>query len=230
MKQEKFKAAIDRAYEFCEQKQAALDKGDITEAQWFENHNAYFTNAYLKSDNPCAQSGHGGDETRYRYTQGMILEALYKNGSFIDIGCANGYLIEKLDQWIQNIDIQIEFRGLDISKELLKIAKQRLPQQWKNNLFPGNALYWQPPKRFDYVCVKELNYVPRDKRQAFFIHLYNDLVSDNGRLILGPITEELNQPGIRYSIEEWGFSPSGYCLKSHQEHKELIRRLYWFDK
>ncbi len=50
------KYAKDRAYQFAEDQQKALDEGRITEAQWFDNHNQLFTAAYLAAENPRAQS------------------------------------------------------------------------------------------------------------------------------------------------------------------------------
>ena len=92
----KIKYAKNRAYAFVEEQQSALDAGQITEAEWFEAHNEHFTSHYLASDDPRAQSGSSGDAARYRAKKLLILEALHKNGSFIDIGCANGHLIECL--------------------------------------------------------------------------------------------------------------------------------------
>ena len=66
------KSAKNRAYPFVEEQQKALDEGRITEVQWFDNYNRYFTANYLAADNPRAQSGHGGDEARWRYSRGMI--------------------------------------------------------------------------------------------------------------------------------------------------------------
>jgi SAM-dependent methyltransferase len=210
------KRAMNGAYQFCEQLQAAMDRGEISEQDWFDQNNRYFTGIYMKAGNPRAQSGHGGDEERFRYSQGMILEALNRSGSFIDIGCANGYLAEKLSQWTQNLEIRIDFHGLDFSHELLELAARRIPAS-ANKLFLGNALYWQPPRQFDYVCIRELSYVPRDKQRMLFFHLYDDILAANGRLILGPAAEITDESGIVSRIQEWGISPSGYCVKSHQE-------------
>ena len=91
MEPDSVKYAKNRAYQFNEEQQQALEEGRITEEQWFELHYKFFTRAYLQGDNPRAQSGHSGDERDYRYNQGMILEALDRDGSFIDVGCANGY-------------------------------------------------------------------------------------------------------------------------------------------
>ena len=49
------KYAKDRAYQFEEDQQKALDEGRITEAQWFDSHKQFFTAARKKrliSENP----------------------------------------------------------------------------------------------------------------------------------------------------------------------------------
>ncbi len=137
------KAAINGAWSFCEEQQEALDEGRITEGQWFQNHERHFSSIYLASDNPRGQSGHGGDEARYRYTQEMVLEALEENGTLLDVGCANGYLVEKLTEWSRQRGWTIECHGLDISEGLIRLAKSRLPQ-WKDRFYTGNALHWRP--------------------------------------------------------------------------------------
>ena len=222
------KAAIIGAWAFCEDQQSALDRGLITEQQWFENHKRFFTAHYLASGNPRGQSGHSGDEARYRYTQEMILDALDGDGSFLDVGCANGYLIEKLAEWGRERGRALECCGLDISEQLVELARRRLPA-WRDRLFLGNALYWEPEHKFRYVCVKELDYVPRGRRREFFLHLLDNYVQEGGRLILGPWTELVGDPGISEETTRWGHAPSGSCTKPHQEHKELERRLYWYD-
>jgi hypothetical protein len=222
------KEAINRAYAFCEEQQAALDEGFISEAQWFDNHKRYFTAHYLASDNPRGQSGHGGDEARYRYTQEMILDAIDGDGTFIDVGCANGYLMEKLNDWSLERGYRLEFYGLDISEELIELARRRLPQ-WKDRFFVGNALYWEPARKYRYVCVRELEYVPQGKRRAFFLHLVRNFVEEGDRLILGPRTERLADPGIAQETASWGYPPTGSCSKPHQEHEELIRRVHWYE-
>ena len=161
MDPEEIKRAKDGAYKFVEEKQKALDEGRLTEAEWFDVNNRVFTEKYLAADNPRAQSGHGGGEMIYRYTRGMLLEAIHKNGKFLDVGCANGYLMEKLSIWLQGTGLDVEMYGLDISEGLINLAKSRLPH-WKERFFLGNALYWALETKFDYVCSAEFSYVPID--------------------------------------------------------------------
>jgi SAM-dependent methyltransferase len=221
--------AINRAYRFCANQQQALDEGRITEAEWFEIHEQFFTAHYLAADNPRAQSGHGGDEARYRYTRMMVLEAIHRDGTFLDVGCANGYLIESLHRWLAGSGLNVTFYGLDISEGLLALARRRLPQ-WQDRFTLGNALTWAPQTPFDYTCIAELGYVPRDRRRALLEHLLDRYVAPGGRLILGPFGEEREKREMEAQIRTWGHIPSGYCEKSHPTMEPLCKRMFWFDK
>lgn len=223
------KSAIDRSYEFCEQQQRLLDAGEITEEQWFANRKIYFTDHYLSGDNPRSQSGYSSDEKRYAYTQTMILAAIHKSGTFMDIGCANGYLMQKLSEWLRNSEYTVTFYGLDISEGLTALAKRRLPD-WTRRFIVANALEWKPITTYDFVCVKELGYVPNHRRRELFLHLHRDCVSDGGRLILGPVTENRSAPGVGSECAGWGYVPSGTIERPHQDFTQLVRRMHWFDK
>lgn len=91
MSSDPIKSVKNRAYRFLAEQQQALDEGRITETQWFDTHNHFFTGQYLAADNPRGQSGHSSDETQYRGKRMMILEAIHRSGTFLDVGCANGY-------------------------------------------------------------------------------------------------------------------------------------------
>ncbi len=55
--------------------------------------------AYLESDDPIRQSGFGGGPERWRAERQPILDAVEGDGDLLDIGCANGYLLECLVAW-----------------------------------------------------------------------------------------------------------------------------------
>jgi hypothetical protein len=184
------------------------------------------TKLYLSADNPRAQSGHGSDIYRWRSVQWMILEAVYHDGSFIDVGCANGHLIESLDRWMRDTDVKVEFYGLEISQGLFDLARQRLPD-FASRLFLGNALYWKPPFAFDYVYTMILPEIPRDLRKKFLNNLFENYVKSSGRLILGSWrVKELEE-----ELPALGFTPSGYCEKTVPRGEAYeVRRIVWFDK
>jgi len=223
------KYAKNKAYRFVEAQQQALDEGRITEAEWFDIFSQHFTTVYLAADNPRAQSGHGGDEAAYRYTRMMVLEAIHKSGTFLDVGCANGYLMESLHRWLAGSGLAVEFYGLDISAGLLALAKERLPQ-WRDRFTLGNALYWSPTAKYDLVYLSGTEYVPLGRQKELVDHLFDDYVASGGHLILGPTTEERDSRELEEQLCAWGHEPSGYCEKSHLTHRSLAKKMFWFDK
>jgi hypothetical protein len=48
--------------------------------------------AYLCHSDPIRQSGFGGGAERWQAERQPTLDAVNRSGTFIDIGCANGYL------------------------------------------------------------------------------------------------------------------------------------------
>ena len=75
------------------------------------------------------------------------MEAIDRDGSFLDVGCANGYLLESIVRWSER---RIEPFGLDFSPRLVELARARLPQ-WADRIYLGDALEWEPPRRFDFA-------------------------------------------------------------------------------
>jgi len=226
---EDVKRLIDKAHSFNDALQKSLENGEITEEEWYAINNQHFSEHYLAGDNPRAQSGHGGDELNYFHSHIILVNVIHKNGSFIDVGCANGHLLESLERWINGLDYyKLTFYGLDISQGLIDLAKKRLPQ-WSHCFFVGNAFFWVPEHKYDYVCVKELGYVPPNRQRQFFEHLIKHYVSFNGRLILGPFSEESKSSNTIDLISGWGYKPTGYIIKSNHKHKDISRKVLWWD-
>lgn len=215
---------------YCEHLDTRLKQGLISEVQWYDMRKAATAEAYLSRDNPRAQTGHGGNEARWRYTRVMmILEALHKDGSFLDIGCANGYLIECLHKWVSGSGLKIEFYGVDISAELVAFAKKRLPH-WSDRLFAANAVEWTPNPKFDIVHAHEISYAPEHHERGFLNHLINDYLNPGGRLIVGPWAVGRDSMDLEEKLASWNIEPTGYLLKSQKEGTNLTRKMLWFDK
>jgi len=200
-------------------------KQQITAEQYFALAAEETTGYYLSKENPRAQSGHGSDVYWWRHVRSMILEPILTDGTFIDIGCANAHLIESLDLWMQNSGVHVQFYGLEISGELFELARRRLPG-FAPRLFHGNALYWTPPFRFDYVYTMILGDIPTELRQQFLKHLLDEYVAPGGKLILGP----WNDNGLEEEMERIGFRPTGYCEKTFTGRSYRRKRLVWIEK
>ena len=215
---------------YCAELDAALESGFISEARWYEMREAATTETYLSYDNPRAQSGHGGDEARWRYTRVlMVLEAIHKDGSFLDVGCANAYLIECMERWLKVSGLSVELHGVDISEGLVDLARERLPHA-AGRLYAANAVSWTPPRRFDFVHAHEISYAPRNREREFLEHLLEDYLNPGGRLIIGPWAVGRDCEDLEERLASWGYQPSGYLVKSQVGDIGLNRKMIWFDK
>jgi 2-polyprenyl-3-methyl-5-hydroxy-6-metoxy-1,4-benzoquinol methylase len=204
----------------------ALKEGVITEEEWYSSQAKATTKAYCSKTSPWAQCGHGGTEETWTYSRIMpLLETLHKSGSFIDIGCAVGYINESLHKWTKDSPIDIIYFGVDICEELINIAKERMPI-FKENYFVGNIDNWIPPHKFDFVRTHEINYVPENKHKKFINNLIQNYVKSNGRLIIGPYSEPKGQDELETYIQHLGFKPTGYLKKKYGNNE---RKVLWFD-
>jgi SAM-dependent methyltransferase len=139
--------------------------------------------AYLSSDDPLRQSGFGGGDARWRAERSPILDAISGSGSLLDVGCANGYLLESLVSWGGERGLALTPFGVDRSSRLVTLARQRL-SRFAQHFFVANAWDWMPPRRFRYVY-SVYDCVPRTYFAAFVDHLASEVTAPGGRLILG---------------------------------------------
>jgi hypothetical protein len=164
-----------------------------------------FEAAYLGGDNPRAQSGFGGDEARWEAGRRPIARAIDRDGTFLDVGCASGYLMESVVRWSRH---RIEPYGLELVPALAELARRHLPQ-WADRIFVGNALTWDPPRRFDFVRT-ELVYVPESRQRDLLTRLLGDVVSAGGRLIVcgyGSPRSGVAVHPVRQHVRQHGFEP-----------------------
>ncbi|MGH7681354.1 MAG: class I SAM-dependent methyltransferase [Candidatus Eiseniibacteriota bacterium] len=139
--------------------------------------------SYLASGDPYLQSGFGGGAERWRAEREPILTPLTDDGDLLDIGCANGLLLEDLVAWGAERGAKFTPYGLDHSAELLELARSRL-HRFADHFFAGNAWSWQPPRRFRYVY-SLADAVPPDYLRAYVGRLLKSFVAPRGTLIFG---------------------------------------------
>jgi hypothetical protein len=106
-----------------------------------------YERAYLRSDDPRAQSGFHGSPARWEAARRPIAGAIDRDGAFLDVGCANGLLMESIAEWAS---FEIEPYGLDFAPGLVELARSRLPE-WADRIWLGDAASCEPPFRFDFV-------------------------------------------------------------------------------
>jgi len=139
--------------------------------------------SYLSSADPIVQSGFGGGLERWRNEREVILRAVDGDGDFLDIGCANGHLLECLCRWARTRGIVLAPYGVDYGPRLVELARQRFSQQ-ADHFWVANAWEWQPPRRFRYVY-SLCDCVPRALLGEYVGRLASRCIEPGGTLIIG---------------------------------------------
>ena len=80
----------ERAWQEVAAINQALLEGRIDEDGWHEAMASLIKPADLAAENPYAQAGYGGDAATWEASRGFIAEAIHRNGTFLDVGCAKG--------------------------------------------------------------------------------------------------------------------------------------------
>lgn len=200
---------ISEAVQRC---QCGFNQDNVTSAElqdWFVEVKDVLESAYISASTPWQQSGKSGtfeDWVRLRLSN---IAGVNRSGSYLDIGCANGYLLECLVAWSKLKEIDLIPYGLDYSAKLVALAQQRL-SNYADHIYLGNAWSWIPPHRFDYVRT-ELDYVPRNYQQQFVNRLLNEFVAKEGRLMISQYRsrfDDLTQGWINLDLVRWGFEVS----------------------
>ena len=184
---------------------AARSRREIDDDQWFRGMAAIFNAAYPAGDNPRVQSGFGGDEVRWEAGRRPVAKLIDRDGTFLDIGCANGYLMECVVRWTRH---RVEPYGLELAGAVAELGRQQRPQ-WANRIFLGNALNWKPPMRFDFVRV-ELAYVPEERQSDLLQRLLGEVVASGGRLIVcgyGSPRSGVSPHPVRGLVRSHGYEP-----------------------
>lgn len=167
--------------------------------------------AYLAHDDPIRQSGFGGGAARWRAEREPILDAVPAGGgALLDVGCANGHLLECLLAWGAERGLAIEPFGLEQSTELAEIARRRLPG-FAANFFVGNAWSWEPPRRFRTVY-SLCDVVPPDYRIEYARRIADRLAEPGGRVVLGAygsVSRRTPPADVARLLRDAGLAPCG---------------------
>jgi SAM-dependent methyltransferase len=214
---EELEAAKERSWREVAAFDAAYERGELDDDGWHAATAGLVVPAYLAARTAEGGSGSSRDEAGWEYARSLIADAVEPGQTFLDIGCANGLLMESMARWGAVVPY-----GLEISPELAELARRRLPE-WADRIWVGNALAWEPPHRFDVVRTG-IDYVPAPRRRQLVEHL----LSYSRRLIIGVFNEERDTRSLEGEVTGWGFAIAGRSERFHP-HPGLAYRAFWID-
>jgi SAM-dependent methyltransferase len=155
----------------------------LDEEGFYRDRQRLLETSYLRDATPRGGSGFGGTAAAWRAHRSQLCQAIDRDGSFLDVGCANGHLMESVVAWCAERGIRLEPSGVDLSAGLVAEARRRLPQ-WADRIWVGHALDWTAPddRRFDFVHTL-LDLVPEPRVEQMLRHQLDHLVAPGGRLL-----------------------------------------------
>jgi SAM-dependent methyltransferase len=166
---------------------------------------------YLKHDSPLRRCGFEGGPKRWKAERGPIAHAVDRDGTFMDVGCANGYLLESLAAWVtKERRWHIEPYGVDINPGLVVEAMRRWPGV-ADHFWVANAWEFAPPLKFDFVY-STADCVPERFLPSYVARLLDRYVKPGGRLIMGAYGDMLweREPlAIGDVLSDYGFPVAG---------------------
>lgn len=181
---------------------------------------------YLLKADPLMRSGFAGGAERWRREREPILDAVTEDGAILDVGCANGMLLQSLVDWALEQGIQLTPHGVDAGERLITEAREQLAG-FAENLHVGNVWDWQPPRRYRYV------YMVWDCVPVYFLgatirRLLREFVAPGGRLILGTYgsRSRRQQP---FDLEPFIRSLDLPCAGRSAGGEPRITNFFWID-
>jgi hypothetical protein len=210
----------DNAWRELAEIDGRLERGEIDETGWHEQVAALLVPAYLAATTPWGQSGKSGNRSDWDYSRSLIADAIDRDGSFLDVGCANGFLMQSIVGWTS---FAVEPFGLEIAPELAELARRRLPA-WADRIAVGNAADWQPPQQFTFIRTN-LDYVPRARRRGLVEHLR----ASCDRLIIGVFNEHETERTVEDELRSWGLQVAGRSVRPNRRKQGMEYRVLWID-
>jgi SAM-dependent methyltransferase len=191
----------------------------------FMQEMAALEDTYLASDDPIAQSGFDGGAARWRAEREPILTAVDRDGDFLDVGCANGYLLESLIGWAAEEGIDLVPHGIDLGSRLIETARQRMPAH-AAHLHHADMWTWHPPRTYDYVYT--LADLAPPGLLGDLCRRLQSWVTPGGRLIIGDYgshSRGLAPQDMQMVLKSLGFEVAGAAVGGDP----IITAFAWVD-
>lgn len=179
---------------------------------------------------PLEQAGWPGTIDEWRQSRRVIFDGIQHSGDILDIGCANGLLLEQLVEWAQERGHTLTPHGIDESPELVASARDRFPEH-AGNFNVASILDNVPPGTYDLVHIA-LNDIPENRQHDVIQRLLESVVAPGGRLIVssyGSYDRSKRPVDVDLHLQFLGFSTSG-CGNSMLDGGWVATRSAWIDR
>lgn len=170
----------------------------------------------------------GGNFDGWTRRKKFIADVIHKDGSILDIGCGNGFLIRCLQEWS---DYQLTPYGIDTNGQYIKKAKDLFPEHTGNfvvldlknlDLLKQHAL----PDRYDYVLLSNRwTKESAANAQPVFEELFNN-IKEGGRLVVGFYDEDAKKNRLMFNL----MKSAGVTWSGRQDNPFGTNLIGWIEK
>jgi hypothetical protein len=183
--------------------------------------------AYLAAG--AGPGGSGSSETsggEWRAKRQHLCVPMDGDGTWLDVGCANGHLLATLPAWCAERGISIEPYGLELLPALAELARSRHPRL-ADRIWTGSVMTWKPPRRFRYVTALD-DQVPPCRLADLVARLLAEFVEGGGRLIVSSYTDSHGVPRPLFDDQsDAAFPPDGRIRIDRPRRHPLLSA--WID-
>jgi hypothetical protein len=202
----------------------------LDQRAWNERTRALLEDAYLRATTGPGGAGCSRDAKGWEHVRRPIAEAFDRSGTWLDVGCANGYLLETLPAWVSERGITVEPFGLELIPSVADLARSRLPHL-ADRIYTGDVTEWEPPRRWTFVTVLT-DAVPPSGLGSLVRRLLDRFVEAQGRLIVSSYGSASRREPARPVDEELGklgFAVLGSSHISWPGSGVVVTRSAWLD-
>ena len=161
--------------------------------EWDRRTAELLEDAYVAAGAGPGGSGSGEtSEGAWRAKRQHLAVPMDRDGTWLDVGCANGHLLATLPAWAAERGVTIEPHGLELLPRVAELARSLHPEL-AGSIWTGSVMSWTPPTRFRYVTTLD-DAVPPDRLDVLVTRLLRDFVAPGGRLIVSSYTTRGQPP------------------------------------
>lgn len=195
--------------------------------EWDRRTAAQLEDAYVAAGaGPRGSGSREGSEGAWRAKRQHLAVPMDTDGTWLDVGCANGHLLVTLPAWAFERGLRIEPHGLEVLPRVADLARALHPEL-AASIWTGSVMTWTPPTRFHYVTALD-DAVPPDQLGALVDRLLAEFVAPGGRLILSSYTNGDQSPRPLFD-DLWavGHRPDGIIRIDRPRRHPLLTA--WLD-